>query len=190
MALAAIPPTLQLKTYDDLQTMPDDGNRYELINGEICMSPAPRLRHQDALMALYDQFRAYLRVQPVGKLMIAPFDVKFSEADVVQPDLFVALGDWETVLTEDYMIGAPDLVVEVLSPSNRRQDLVQKAALYQSNGVPEYWVVDPDAKAIAVNVLTNGRYAARPAEGGTLRSAVLPGLVVVLADVFPEGGQG
>lgn len=188
MALPA--PLLQLKTYDDLLAMPEDGRRYELIQGELFMSPSSKLRHQDALLGLYDVMRAYVRETRAGKLMIAPFDVKFSETSVVQPDLFVVRAERAIALTEDFMDGSPDLIVEVLSPSNRGHDLIKKAALYLDHGVPEYWVADPESRQIVVNVLEQGRYVAQPVRDEAVRSTVLPGLAVKLTDVFPDDEQG
>ena len=184
MALPAPIPMLQLKTYDDLQAMPDDGKRYELIYGEIVMSPSPRLRHQLVARRIERRFEDHLREHGGGVVVGAPFDVKFSETNVVQPDIIVVRAERVRALTEDFMDGAPDIVVEVLSPSNRGHDLIKKAALYQDHGVPEYWVVDPDAGAIVVNVLTDGRYAAVASPDGVVRSRVLPGLEVRPVDVF------
>lgn len=179
-------PLLQLKTYDDLRALPDDGQRYELINGEMLMSPSPKLRRQLASRRLARLFEDCLMKVGGGVVVGAPFDVRLSETSVVQPDVLVVLAGRLPALTEDFMDGAPDLVVEVLSPSNRGRDLVQKAALYPDHGVAEYWVVDPEGGQIVVNVLTNGRYAPQPVENGTIHSVVLPGLIVALADVFPN----
>jgi Uma2 family endonuclease len=181
----ALPATLPFKTYDDLQAMPDDGHRYELIQGEIFMSPSPRRRHQVALMGLYDALRAHLREHPVGDLMLSPFDVKFSEATVVQPDLFVVRKERLGIMDDAFCAGPPDLVAEVLSPSNRGYDLIRKAALYLENRVPEYWVLDPDHANLMVNVWRDGRYVPEPIVGGIARSLILPGFSVPMSEIFP-----
>lgn len=184
MALPASTPLLQLKTYDDLLALPDDGNRYELIRGEIFMSPAPKLRHQRASRRLQRLIEDFLGAHGGGEVIDAPFDVRFSVSDVVQPDLFIVRPERAAALTEDFMEGAPDLVVEVLSPSNRAQDLVKKAALYQAFGVPEYWVVDPESEVIVVNVLREGRYIPAISDDGVARSSVLPAFEVRPDDIF------
>lgn len=188
MALPA--PMLQLKTYDDLLAMPEDGHRYELIQGEIFMAAAPKRRHQWAIMNLYDALRIFLTAHPIGELMLSPFDVKLSDVTVVQPDLLVVRAEKSgAVITEDFCDGPPDLVVEVLSPSNRGYDLIRKAALYLEHRVPEYWVLDPDNATLTVNVWGEGRYVPEPISTGLARSVVLPGFTVPLSKIFPAGDQ-
>ena len=175
---------VDLKTHDDLLAMPDDGNRYELIFGEIVMSAAPRTRHQDVLAELYDRFKRHVRTRQLAKVFFAPVDVRFSHYNVVEPDLLVVKRERLTIVTEGYVDGAPDLVVEVLSPSNRAQDVVKKAALYMQFGVPEYWIVDPERETIAVNELREGQYVHVPNRRGVAHSTVIPGLKVRVADIF------
>jgi Uma2 family endonuclease len=175
---------IELKTYDDLLAMPDDGNRYELIFGEIVMSAAPKTTHQDVLSELNDRFKRHVIKHQLGKVYFAPVDVKFSIYNVVEPDLLFVKRERLGIVLDDSIDGAPDVIVEVLSPSNRRQDIVRKAALYAQFGVPEYWIVDPEAETIAVNELREGQYVHVPNRRGFARSTVVPGLKVRVADVF------
>ena len=175
---------IDLKTYDDLLAMPEDGNRYELIFGEIVMPPSPTSKHQYALSELNDLFKRYAHAHRLGRVFFAPFDVRFSVHNVVQPDLFYVRRERIRIDKGNYVDDAPDLIVEVLSPSNRAQDIVRKAALYTQFGVPEYWIVDPDAETIAVNELREGQYVHIPNRRGFARSTVIPGLKVRVADVF------
>ena len=173
-----------LKTYDDLLAMPDDGNRYELIFGEIVMSPAPATKHQHVLGQLYLRFSNHLKRCGLGVVFLPPYDVRFSIHSVVQPDLLVVRRERAAIVTKRNVYGSPDLVVEILSPSNRMQDLTTKAVLYADFGVPEYWIVDPETDRITINVLRDGQYAALQGRGGLVRSEILPGLKVRVADVF------
>jgi Uma2 family endonuclease len=175
---------LELKTYDDLLAIPDDGNRYELIFGEIFMSPSPATKHQFVLGELNERFRDHVLKKALGVVFFAPVDVKFSMYSVVEPDLIVVSRERVEIVTEKNVDGVPDVVVEILSPSNRMQDLVRKAALYAQYGVPEYWIVDPETDRITVNQLREGQYSPLPIRGGIARSTVLPGLKIRVSDIF------
>jgi len=183
----AVPATLlQLKNYEDLQAIPDDGNRYELIFGEIVMSPSPRARHQQTIADLALAMRQFAREHRLGDVYFAPFDVKFSNVSVVQPDIFFLSVTNIRRLTQLFVDGAPDLVVEVLSPSNRAVDLIKKAALYLNYGVPEYWVVDPESESITVNVNVDGQYIALESDDGRANSSALRGFSVDPKEIFSE----
>jgi Uma2 family endonuclease len=188
MALPATqhPPSSQIRalTYEDLQAIPEDGNRYELINGEIVMSPAPKTIHQRILRKLTTAIDRVINDGAIGETFFAPIDVKFSTYNVFQPDLIFVRAERSDIVREDFVDGAPDFVVEVLSPSNRAQDLVRKAAVYADFGISEYWVIDPDAKPIIVNLLEEGRFRRTSIESGSLRSAVIPGLEINLSELL------
>ena len=142
-------------TRADLDRMPDDGNRYELIEGEIVVSPSPVSRHQVISARL---FRLLDDARPVGLMVLyAPLDVALEELSVVEPDLVVFE---ESQLGERGLHSAPLLVVEILSPSTRSRDLVRKKRLYERAGVASYWVVDPDGDEVAITAweLRDGRY--------------------------------
>ncbi|TSD58389.1 Uma2 family endonuclease [Aeromicrobium piscarium] len=140
-------------TRDDLDAMPDDGHRYELVDGVLVVSPAPRHNHQRAAAQL---FRALDRVVPEQwELFFAPFDVVLSGDTVLQPDLLVADRD---AFTERDLPGPPLLAVEVLSPSTRSFDLLLKKERLERAGCAHYWVVDPDEPSILAWSLTEGVY--------------------------------
>ncbi len=133
-------------TWDDVQLLPDDGNRYEVIDGELFVTPAPAWRHQEAVAELLGLLRAYLRRERVGHAFGAPADVVFSARNAVQPDVFVAplVDGRRPERFED--VGRLLLAAEVISPSSGRADRVKKRALYRERGVPEYWIIDLDAR--------------------------------------------
>jgi Uma2 family endonuclease len=180
--------TLRPLTHDDLLSMPDDGNRYEIINGELVMTPAPMANHQRILLRLVLLLNSYLSIHGSGELFIAPFDVDLGPNDIVQPDLVVIAAERGRVPgTQNAFSGPPDLVVEITSPSSQRTDLVRKMALYARSGVPEYWVVAPDRKDLVIHVLTGGTYvAAEPTAEGSIGSIAFPGLRVSPADLFAD----
>lgn len=140
-------------TRADLANVPDDGHRYELIDGILIVSPAPKRRHQRAVARL---IAGLLAVCPDEyETLPAPFEVVLADDTVVQPDVLVAR---QTDLTEADLPGAPVLAIEVLSPSTRRFDLMLKRSRYEAAGVAHYWVIDPDEPSITVWSLTDGGY--------------------------------
>nr|WP_226920940.1 Uma2 family endonuclease [Georgenia subflava] len=146
-------PRSRALTRDDLDAMPDDGHRYELVDGALIVTPAPSTRHQCAVLRM-----AVLldRVCPARHIvMVSPFDVALAADTVLQPDVLVAR---RADLTERDLPTAPLLAVEVLSPSTRMIDLNLKLARYEAAGTPSYWVVDPDVPALTAWQLTAGRY--------------------------------
>ena len=135
-------------TASDLLELPDDGNRYEVLDGALLVTPAPSLAHQRAAAMLYRVLTDYLATQPVGEAIIAPADVNFSKRRVLQPDVFVIpfVGGRRASRFED--VGRLLLAVEVISASTARADRVAKRRVFREEGVPEYWVVDLDARTI------------------------------------------
>lgn len=178
-------------TYEDFVQFPDDGKRHELIDGEHVVAPAPSAKHQTVILNLAVLVGGYLRANRVGRLFLAPFDVLFSDFDVVEPDLlFVSRARQADVLTAAHVRGAPDLVVEVGSPSTRRRDETTKRHLYERFGVGEYWVIDPDLDEIKVYRLADRRFERAALlsleQGDVLTSPLFPGLELPLPDVFAE----
>ncbi len=166
-------------TYDELIAMPDDGQRYELINGEVCASPAPHRVHQELVGRTFLLLHTEGVAKGLGKVYVAPVDVRLSPYDIVQPDLIFLRRDRLHLYQGSVVEGPPDIVVEILSPSTRQTDLVRKAALYARAGVPEYWQADTDAPAFQLLTLREGLYqAVQPDEHGRLRSLVLPDLMI------------
>ena len=136
-------------TADMVRALPDDGNRYEVVHGELLVTPAPRLWHQEVAGRLYVVVRAYLEAERVGHLLASPADISWGDDVLVQPDLFVAplhqvrTLDWARV--KDLL-----LVIEVLSPSSERGDRFAKRRLYQERGIPVYLVVDGEGRVVEV----------------------------------------
>ena len=138
-------------TWDDVLQMPEDGNRYEAIDGELYVTPAPSSRHQEVSMALAVGLHGILVAGEHGRLFHAPYGVKFpSTGEGVQPDLVFVSGTRRDIVRPAQIEGVPDLVVEILSPSTAGRDRGVKRKLYERQGVREYWIVDADAGAIDV----------------------------------------
>ena len=133
-------------TVDDLQDLPDDGQRYEVIDGELFVTPAPALLHQRALGVLHRLIADYLDREPIGYVYFAPVDVIFSPKRGVQPDLLVVPGVDGRSPKSFAEAKRLLLAIEVLSPSTARLDRVVKRALYRDEGVPEFWIVDMDSR--------------------------------------------
>ncbi len=137
-------------TYDDLLQLPDDGTRYEIIDGELLIMPASSLTHQSVLGNLYSLFRAGLQERNIARVFMAPLDVILSRTRVVEPDLIVVRTERREILRPRGVEGIPDLVIEIVSPSSTKHDHVVKRRFYARCKVPEYWIVDPSAQTIEV----------------------------------------
>jgi Uma2 family endonuclease len=178
-------------TYDDFLRFPDDGKRHELIDGEHYVTPSPNIRHQTILGNIYFLIRTWLEQHPVGRAFMAPLDVVFTQFDVVEPDLlFVSRNRAADILTAKHVTGAPDIVVEIGSPSTRKRDETIKRRLYERSGVSEYWVVDEDVDVVRVYRNCDGQFE-RPVElradaGDVLTSPHLDGLEIPLGRIFAE----
>lgn len=178
-------------TYDDFLQFPEDGKRHELIDGEHIVTPTPILRHQLISGNLFTAIRLYLQQHPVGHVIYAPMDVILSDFDVVEPDLlYISHERLASLEPSEWIKGAPELVVEIGSPSTRRRDETTKRRLYEKFSVDEYWVVDPELDSVKVYRRDGERYV-RAAEltteqGDVLTTPLLPGLQILLVDVFRE----
>jgi Uma2 family endonuclease len=173
-------------TYEDYVELPDDGTRCEIIEGKRLMTPAPWTRHQSASMRLAAALFVFVENRDLGVVLAAPFDVILATDTVVQPDIVVILKKHESRMKESGLFGAPDLAVEVLSPSTESRDRERKMRVYARHGVEEYWIVDPIAKRIEVYALDGRRFVKKAEhDSGEASSLVaLPGFSVKLADVF------
>ena len=174
-------------TYADYRNAPED-KRYELLDGELVVSPAPKEIHQRVLGNLYVALRSFVRERGGGRVYLAPFDVVLTDTDVVQPDLLFVSNERAGIVTEDNAQGAPDLVIEILSPSTADRDLTFKRSLYARHGVVEYWVVDPEARTIEVLALGEDDFerAQRYVEGQRLTSPVLAGFSLDTDELFTD----
>ena len=177
-------PKLKL-TYEDYVRLPDD-ERYELIDGELITMPSPKEIHQAVSGALFLSVGAFVKAMRLGRVYFSPFDVILSLTNVVQPDLIFVSSARAHIITEDNIRGAPDLLVEILSPSTAGYDRTVKRDLYARHGVREYWLVDPYAKTITVLILGAGGYDTHAVygEGDTMTSPTLPGFALDLGELF------
>ena len=171
-------------TYADLQTFPEDNLRREIIDGELFVTAAPRIRHQRVVATLTGLLWAYAS-EFGGEVFPAPTDVFFSDTSVVEPDvLFVAAANLGK-LEERFVRSAPDLVVEISSPSTRKLELVRKRELYERYEVPEYWYVDIEVDLVQIYRSADGYGTAHIAgRGNTLESAALPRFAVTVDQVL------
>lgn len=145
-------------TYDDYVELPDDGKRYEVLEGELSVTPAPNPKHQAASGNLFFLMTRHIKANNLGKLFHAPIDLILESASVLQPDLVFIAKHREDIITDRAIEGAPDLVVEILSPSTNRSDRVTKAHLYARHHIPVYWIADPELEALEIYQLDNNSY--------------------------------
>ncbi len=174
-------------TYEDYAKTPE-GERYELMDGELIMAAAPNMAHQNAQSIIGGEFYVLVRDRNLGWVYFSPTDVYLSDTDVVQPDLLFISRARSHIRTGKNIRGAPDLVVEILSPSTSANDWGYKKDLYARHGVKEFWLVDPYAKQVIVMLLKDGSYEIVGVyrEDDTLRSPTLEGFELDLSRVFDE----
>ncbi len=180
------PDTARRYTYADYEKLPDDGRQYQVIEGELFVTPAPVPKHQLVAGAIYGEMRAHVRTHGLGVVFVSPIDLMLADDTVVQPDVAFVAADRKDLIGEKFLERAPDLVVEVLSPSTRRIDLVRKRKVYEEHGVREYWVVDPEVDRVEVFVREEGRLVLREevTEGEVRSLEAVEGLAIPLATVF------
>jgi Uma2 family endonuclease len=177
-------------TIEDLEAMPDDGQRYELLQGELIVSPSPGGRHQETLGLLHVGLFAAVQEERSGKVLLAPFDVQLSPNDVVQPDLFFFRHSQEDQYSMRRFSGAPAFVIEIVSLSSGTYDRVRKATLYVNSGVEEYWVVEPEGKRILIHDPMSGQPSPRIVTSGSVTSRVVPSFRVDLNKLFEDASPG
>jgi len=180
----SVPESLRF-TYEDYVLLPDD-RRYEVIDGELYLTPAPTPYHQIVSRRIERLLEDHVDKAKLGIVIDAPCDVVLSQFDVLQPDIFFVSSGRLAVIGEKYISDAPDLVVEVLSPGTRKRDRFIKAKRYARFGVREMWIVDPDKKTVGVHVGAGDAFRREALYAGddVVRSPLLPGLEVPLARVF------
>lgn len=181
------PPEQGQWAYEDWLRLPDDGFRYEVLNGELFVSPPPSISHQDASTELAARMRMYANQRNLGKVLAAPTGVRLPGQPIpVQPDILFVRKERQAIIGHEYVEGAPDLVVEILSPGNWLYDRKQKMQAYREAGVSEYWIVDYRTKTIEVFVLEEGTFAlvGQYGLGETARSTALAKFEVKVDDVF------
>jgi Uma2 family endonuclease len=177
-------------TYEDYLLLPKDGQRYEVIHGALYVTPAPRPKHQRGVARLHLRLGWFVASNRLGEVFFAPLDVKLPAgiSDPVEPDIVFFRHGNRPGEEDSFFAGVPDLIAEVLSPRTRHRDRAVKFRAYQEAGVPEYWIVDPEARTVEVYVLKNGRYVelCRGGMGDVVWSAVVSGFRLKVADLFLE----
>jgi Uma2 family endonuclease len=174
------------KTAADYAKLPDSKDRFELIDGELIMAPAPTFEHQDILSFLLSELVAVVRPRKIGKVVPAPTDVHATEHDVYQPDILFIRRENLGIVREGAVHGAPDFVIEILSPSTGYYDLKHKKDVYQQIGVREYWIVDPMDKTVEcfLNSPRGFETFFIGKQTGRATSSVLPEFSVELQELF------
>ncbi len=162
-------------TVADYERLPDDGQRYELINGDLRMAPAPTPDHQAASLRLAHYLFTFVETAGHGRVFAAPIDVELGPTTIVQPDLIVILHGGAASITAQRIVGPPDLVVEVVSPGTASYDRREKRDLYAAAGVREYWIADPGHRVVELLTLAGSLYRAEHVYRG---QAVIPSTII------------
>jgi len=178
-------------TYEQFRQLPNDGKRYELIRGEVHVTPAPSSRHQFIIRNVAASLLRYLERNPLGELAFAPLDVRLSVDTALQPDLIFVSNAHAEIIQENWIAGSPDLIVEVLSPSTATYDRAAKLPIYAEAGVPEVWLIDSQAKTVEVLKLQGKKYLVEATHAGNqvLASNLFPGWQLSLHDLFDFRGR-
>jgi len=178
-------PQKEVYTYEDYALLPE-GAPYQLIGGKLVMTPAPSTYHQAISTRLLGKFLFFMAEKDLGMIYHAPIDVYFGDKETYQPDIIFIVKERFHIIGPERINGAPDLVIEILSPSTGYYDLRKKARTYARHGVKEYWVVDPEEKSIELYRGREEQFVLdqRVEEKGKIKSLVLEGLEVEAGDVF------
>lgn len=178
--------TSRLWTYDQMvRELPETNQPVELWNGEIIMSPAPHPDHQRIVGNFFRLLCDHAEGQDLGRVYVSPIDVVLTQKRVVQPDvLFIRKSRLDII--KDFIDGVPDLAMEVISEGSWQRDRIQKKALYEQFGLPEYWIIDPDSRSIEVFALTRGAYElhVRAADNKPAGSKLLPGFAAAFSQLL------
>lgn len=180
-------PVREVYTYADYTLLPE-GAPYQLIGGKLVMTPAPSTYHQIICMRLELKFANFVTEKNLGLVLFAPVDVYFEERECYQPDIIFIARERFSIIEPAKVNGAPDLVVEILSPSTGYYDLKKKARTYARHGVKEYWLVDPEDKSIEVYTGEEGKFILnqRIEEEGKANSRLLEGFAVEAKEIFAQ----
>ncbi|MGH7319204.1 MAG: Uma2 family endonuclease [Candidatus Rokuibacteriota bacterium] len=175
-------------TYADYCQLPNDGRRYEVLDGELAVTPAPTPFHQEVVVNLLRVLDDHVRTQRLGKLYVAPIDVVLAPTTVVQPDLVFVPTERLSAISGRGIEGPPDLVVEVLSPTTEAQDRGAKLQLYLRFGVPHYWLIDPESRRLESYERTASGYRLIAAleRSAAFAPTIFPGLAVQLDALWPQ----
>ncbi len=173
-------------TYDEYCLLPDDGKRYQVLEGELFVSPAPRTQHQRIVGNLYVLLRDHIQTAKLGEIFFSPIDVILAPTTIVQPDVVFVRSDHAGIITELNIQGPPDLCIEVVSPASEQTDRLTKRNVYARYGVQEYWIVDSDRGSVTILSLRNGVYELLCEATGSdpLHSDLFPTLTVTARDII------
>jgi len=173
-------------TYEAYAALTADGECYEIVQGVLVMSPSPEDIHQDVNGEIYAYLREQIKLKHLGRVFMAPFDVVLSPEDVFQPAVLVVLNEHLDRVQRKGVMGAPDLVVEVISPRSKLYDRVNKHMAYEQAGIPEYWLVDPHKQSIELFALEGGKYHSLSTFSGEqmLPSRIVPQMTIPVASFF------
>ena len=163
------PPKTILEVWESLP----EGTLCQVINNKLIMSPAPQNLHQVVLGEIFVEISLYLRKNKIGELRISPFDVQFSDEDILQPDLLFIKNENLDSIRNNGLFGAPDIVIEILSPSTSYLDYKEKKLIYEKYCVQEYFIVDPNTKSVSSFYLKNKEYQEHETEENNIKSIVL-----------------
>jgi len=182
----SIPPGKIILTYDDYCAIPNDCNRYEVLEGELNVTPAPSIKHQILSGNLFTTLSRYINERALGRLLYAPVDLILERTSVLQPDLLFVSSARQNIITERAVEGAPDLVIEILSPSTSRIDHTTKAQIYAKHGVRHYWLFDPDQRNVEAYELVGDHYqlAVKAENDDAFNPSLFPGLSISLGDLW------
>ena len=178
-------------TFEQFRQLPEDGRRYELVHGEVHVTPAPTTRHQATLQNLSGPLWPHVINNHLGEIYTAPLDVRLGEDTALQPDLIFISNANASIIQEGWIAGSPDLVVEILSPSTVAHDRATKLRIYAEAGVREVWFIDPKAKTVEVFKLQHKKYLVEATLSGddVLVSSLFPGWQVSLRALFDFRGR-
>jgi Uma2 family endonuclease len=171
-------------TAEDYMKLPE-GAPYELLNGKLTFMPSPKDPHQDASGNLFAALLFFVKKQKLGIVRHAPMDVHLDENNIVQPDILF-LSNERMDRRKDWIYGAPDLMVEILSKGTKKKDQKTKLALYEKHGVLEYWLVDTDNRTVEIHVAKQAKFIKKALlhEGEVLTAEVVPGFQMPVSDIF------
>lgn len=177
-------------TYEDYLELPDDRNRYEILDGELIMTPSPVTVHQRVIRKLSTRLNSFVEKHKLGEVFWAPYDVVLTNTNVVEPDILFVANANKKIVTSTNIKGAPDLIIEVLSPTTAYYDLIEKKELYEKFGVKEYWIVDPKKQWVEIYILDDRKYKLhqREEKSGKINSKILKGFELKPKEIFSEEG--
>lgn len=177
--------TEKIYTYEDYRKLPE-GAPYQLIGGMLIITPSPSTYHQIISMKLGFLLVSFVQEKNLGLTLFAPIDVYLNETNTYQPDILFIAKDRQAIIEPDKINGAPDLVIEILSPSTAYYDLRKKFKVYEKSGVKEYWIIDPEEQSVEVFTLQEGKFmiGQKAEKQGHIQSAIVEGFNVPIETIF------